>query len=103
MSEMRVHARFEPWGDAISIYIADGEALARNVTFEKHTPGEYASPTLRIDHHAAQVLMDELWQCGIRPTQGKQSEGVTAAQARHLNDMRAIVSHKLGVKLGTSA
>ena len=45
----------------------------------------------------AQRLMDELWTAGLRPTQGKQSEGVTAAQGRHLEDMRAIAFAKLEV------
>ncbi len=97
MSEIRIRAQYEPWQDSLAIYLFDGDALGRNVTFERRTEGEFANPTLRISHHAAQVLIDELWQCGLRPTQGKQSEGVTAAQARHLNDMRAIVGHKLGI------
>ena len=41
--------------------------------------------------------MDSLWACGLRPTQGKQSEGQVAAVERHLADMRAIAFTKLEV------
>lgn len=45
----------------------------------------------------AQELMDNLWRCGFRPTEGKGSAGQLAATDRHLQDMRAIAFHKLGV------
>lgn len=54
-------------------------------------------PTVVMHVSDAQVLMDSLWSAGLRPTQGKQSEGVTAAQGRHLEDMRAIAFAKLEV------
>lgn len=97
MNKPRIHAQYEPWQQAISIYILDGKNIASSITFSEREEGLIYAPTLRIDEHSAQVLMDELWQCGLRPTAGKQSEGVITAQQRHLNDMRAIVSKKLGI------
>ncbi len=44
-----------------------------------------------IDQVEAQQLMDDLWQCGIRPTEGSGSAGAMAAQTRHLEDMRKLV------------
>lgn len=55
-------------------------------------------PTVEMRPEDAQRLMDDLWHAGLRPTQGKQSEGVTAAQQAHLNDMRAIVFAKLEIE-----
>lgn len=97
MNKPRIHAQYEPWQNAISIYILNGKNIASNITFSKREDGLLYDPALRIDAHSAQVLMDELWQCGLRPTAGKQSEGIITAQQRHLDDMRAIVSKKLGI------
>ena len=34
--------------------------------------------------------MDELWRCGLRPSEGTGSAGSLAATERHLKDMQAI-------------
>lgn len=39
---------------------------------------------------AAQVLMDTLWNCGIRPTEGAGTAGTMAAAQAHLQDLRSI-------------
>jgi hypothetical protein len=39
-------------------------------------------------NYAPQELMDSLWACGIRPTEGQGSAGAMAAQTEHLKDMR---------------
>ena len=54
---------------------------------------------LTIPNKAAQILMDDLWKCGIRPTEGAGTAGSMAAAQKHLADMRAIVSKKLGIAL----
>lgn len=47
------------------------------------------APTLcTLDATAAQVLMDDLWACGIRPTEGAGSAGALAATQRHLEDTK---------------
>lgn len=38
----------------------------------------------------AQRLMDELWDCGLRPSEGTGSAGSLAATERHLKDMQTI-------------
>ena len=43
---------------------------------------------------AAQELIDGLWQCGIRPTQGAGSAGALAATERHLADLQRLVFEK---------
>jgi hypothetical protein len=45
---------------------------------------------MRITPGDAQQFMDELWNCGIRPTHGAGSVGQLAATERHLEDMRAL-------------
>lgn len=58
--------------------------------------GHYIPAAIVIDNTTAQQLMDQLWQCGLRPTEGTGSAGALAATQQHLEDMRRIVFHKLG-------
>lgn len=83
--------------NAVAIYLREGEAVATNVTFEKIDEGRFYDPVFRLEMRAAQELIDQLWNCGLRPTQGRQSEGATEAQGRHLADMRAIAFAKLEI------
>lgn len=53
--------------------------------------GMVSSPSLPMSIQTAQNLMDELWNTGLRPTEGSGSAGAMAAQGKHLEDMRAIV------------
>jgi hypothetical protein len=55
----------------------------------------FPAPSLHLDLSAAQQLMDELWQCGLRPTEGTGSAGAFAAQGKHLEDMRKLVFEHL--------
>lgn len=103
-----IHAHRDPYlRDSIGIYLVrydeDGQReLAdhdgAHLVFRQHRRGLSAAPTLEIPPERAQQLMDDLWSAGLRPTEGRQSEGVTAAQARHLEDMRAIAFNRLKVE-----
>lgn len=87
-AEMRDFRRFV---DLTAVdYREDGERYAASSAFEKIGDGVIVKPTLRISPDAAQALMDSLWQCGLRPTEGSGSAGSLAATERHLADMRAI-------------
>lgn len=48
-------------------------------------------PVLSLDETEAQQLIDQLWDAGVRPTNGAGSVGQLAATEKHLNDMRALV------------
>lgn len=93
--EPELMARRENWSEGISIYmrqrtVGDGDAVAQPVTLVRREPGTPAQPMLRLQIHQAQQLMDELWQCGLRPTEGTGSAGSLAATERHLADMQKI-------------
>lgn len=47
-------------------------------------------PTIRLPVEQAQQLMDRLWDCGLRPSEGSGSAGALAATERHLKDMQSI-------------
>ena len=89
-------ARREDWSEGVSIYMRQmtagaGAVLAAPVQMIPHKPFEVAAPMMRLPIHAAQQLIDELWKCGLRPTEGSGSAGAMAATQRHLEDMRTLV------------
>ena len=65
-------------------------------TEDVHDDGLSIQPSLELTDIAAQKLMDNLWALGIRPTEKAGPEAVEAIK-RHLDDMRAIAFHKLGL------
>lgn len=48
-------------------------------------------PPIMLEQTAAQKLIDTLWDCGLRPSEGSGSAGCLAATQRHLEDMRTLV------------
>lgn len=93
--EPELMARREDWSDGVSIYmrqrtVGDGAVVARPVVMERHEPHTFVEPMMRLGIPQAQQLMDELWQCGLRPTEGAGSAGSLAATERHLKDMQAV-------------
>ena len=52
-------------------------------------------PAFTLSFESAQRLMDELWRCGIRPTE-EGTAGQVAAMQAHLQDMRKIVFDFIG-------
>lgn len=53
------------------------------------SPMRYAE---RLDETAAQVLMDQLWEAGVRPTDAAGSAGAMAAVQANLADLRQMVT-----------
>lgn len=90
--EIRAHAA--PWNAAIEFLLRDGEALGVNVIMETPPTGMSVEPTFRLEYQHAQTLMDDLWNCGLRPTEGAGSAGAMAATQAHLQDMRKLVFEK---------
>ncbi len=72
--------------------------IPKSIEWADSSEFETREPTFDLPKERAQALMDMLWSAGIRPVAGRQSEGVTAAQGRHLEDMRALAFTKLGVE-----
>jgi hypothetical protein len=68
----------------------DKFGVAKNITFESQPKEQIISNLMEINHAEAQHLMDQLWSCGIRPTEGQGSAGSLAATERHLKDMQTI-------------
>lgn len=64
------------------------EPLIMTTRTEQFVPLE---PTTTLSLTAAQQLIDDLWDCGLRPSEGSGSAGAMAATERHLKDMQTLV------------
>lgn len=72
--------------------------LMEPIKFRRIDPNESAdAPTIMMDIQSAQSIMDNLWRCGLRPSEGSGSAGSLAATERHLEDMRLIVMNNLKI------
>ena len=78
---------------------SEGMMCAESANFKEQLRFETPMIFTCLEPEQAQTLMDDLWTCGIRPTEGKGSAGAMIATEKHLKDMRAIVSNKLKVTL----
>jgi len=87
-------ARRDDWSEGVSIYARTKEGsryfAGQPVEFKEQPSGTKFRPILSLGIHEAQKLMDELWTCGLRPSEGTGSAGSLAATEKHLNDMRSI-------------
>ncbi len=100
MNEVQVYAEYSIPCQCYNLYIVKDGRRAELV-FEERKMNEFAAPTLQLSSRSneAQALMDRLWSCGLRPTEGNGSAGALAATERHLADLKALVEKAYKVKL----
>lgn len=101
---IEVMARREAWARGVSIYmrrvvVGVSVDVAQPVEFKTEPLGGEGipAPAMQLSIQAAQQLMDELWQCGLRPSEGAGSAGSLAATEKHLADMQKIAMGLLKV------
>ena len=75
----------------IEIFIRSGKSYADPLVFRELDEGAMMRPTLKIEYEDGQSLIDSLWTCGLRPSEGSGSAGSLKATERHLEDMRNLV------------
>lgn len=95
--DIEVRAFPAPWYNGVQIMVRQGKWYGVNVTMKEIEPGLTIEPTLHLNKKEAQVLMDDLWASGFRPTEGTGSAGSLRATERHLKDMRRIALNLLGM------
>lgn len=85
------------WGGQIEFLLRDWYGntslcgYAKDIIFEKKDDGTLIEPSFSMSYENAQQLMDDLWVCGLRPSEGIGSAGALAATEKHLDDMRKLV------------
>lgn len=96
MHKHHVHvSRQMPWGDLVEIRIghqgATGLFAMQPATIDKVEPGAYVEPALKLDEQQVQLLMDELWAAGYRPTRAEPVKVESEAKQAHIDDLRKLV------------
>ena len=92
---LEIKVQRQAWRDGVELmaFARDdrGTSVAKALTLERIADGEcWPEPTMTLTNNAAQMLIDELWRCGLRPSEGSGSAGSLAATERHLKDMQAV-------------
>ena len=93
---MEIRCQREPWKDGVELAVFERHPTGRTMVAERLTlreiveGGIVGEPTMRLRNEEAQMLIDELWRCGLRPSEGSGSAGSLAATERHLKDMQFI-------------
>ena len=102
---IKTRAHLEPFASKVDIVIfkygynqetgVRERLVVHPVNFVQHKQYEPLPIAMSIPLDAAQELMDDLWRCGLRPSEGKGSAGQLAAVSYHLEDMRKLVFENL--------
>ncbi len=105
MNKFQIMARREDWSEGVSLHLKEktqgmGQLVAQPLVMKQVEQGLHIEPFLRLSINEAQQLIDELWQCGLRPSEGTGSAGSLKATENHLQDMRSIVMKKLNIGNG---
>jgi len=102
--QARVAAQYDAMSQRVNVYLMQyvGEQgiqhLGQPVVFsEAPADGQQVAPTFWLRDDAAQQLVDQLWICGYRPSEGSGSAGSLAATEKHLADMRTIAFKALEI------
>ncbi|MFZ6875934.1 hypothetical protein ACO0LF_28060 [Undibacterium sp. Di27W] len=106
---LRASCQLLPWSRSIDLRLARRHAgklhTALPLHFQEVPEGQPGPPALCLQYEDAQQLMDELWNCGLRPHDNTGSPGSSnhinsaaalAATERHLKDMRDMAFCLLG-------
>lgn len=99
VDRLKFRANREVWADTIELRAGIEHKnqkwqIAEPLLFKEYPDHYIVEPFLRLSMEDAQALMDELWNCGLRPTEGSGSAGAMAATQKHLEDMRILVFNK---------
>lgn len=90
----KIRAINAPWYGGIEILIKQGDHYVKNIEMVRIPDGAIVEPSLRLDYEEAQLLMDDLWHSGVRPSEGIGNAGQLKATEKHLEDMRTLVFKK---------
>lgn len=96
--KLNIRAMYAPWHRGVELLVRDGTQYGIRVEMQPRGDGQNLDPTLTISETAAQVLMDDLWAAGIRPTEGAGSAGAMRRAEAHIEDLRKIAFKTLGVE-----
>jgi hypothetical protein len=76
-----------------------GKSYMGKLEFVETTPGSESPPTLQVRDSGddLQHLFDALWEFGFRPPERARKDDILSAKDDHLDDLRKVLFHSLGV------
>jgi len=77
------------------------KVFAAEIILKEVSPATLNPASFQLDPDAAQMLMDTMWQAGLRPSDGQASTGQLKATELHLQDTRNLNAQLLDVVLNT--
>lgn len=95
--EWELRAQLAPWANGVEFCLYSGNSVATDLIINSNTDpniGVKKESLFKLSRETAQILIDDLWNCGFRPSEGSGSAGALAATQRHLEDMRKLVFEK---------
>lgn len=96
---LKIRAISAPWHRGIEFLLTtlvDNQTMAvGKLEFETTQMNFVEGPTFSLSLDEAQTLMDDLWNCGIRPTEKIDNPGELRATKYHLEDTRKLVDRLL--------
>jgi hypothetical protein len=100
LNDFKIRLQRGHWGSGYDVILAKPNSenhisIVSNVEIESVGVDRIIDPLLSLTKNNAQLLMDDLWEAGIRPTEGTGSAGALKATQDHLTDMRKIVFSQL--------
>lgn len=100
--ETRVRAFHDIVCNGVKVYavgpLRDGKRAVGQLQWSEVNEGDDFPVAMTIPIEQAQGLMDDLWNAGVRPTEGNGSAGAMRAAERHIEDLRAIAFKTLGIQ-----
>lgn len=100
MKRLEIYCELRNFGRSIDLHVSNYRSalegaeivqVAMPLVFEKRSVSEdNGPPALSLTMQDAQDLIDQLWRCGLRPSEGSGSAGALAATQLHLKDMQTI-------------
>jgi hypothetical protein len=71
--------------------------VATNITFETAQAGDMWPRPLTLANETTQMLFDELWAAGMRPSREESSTGAVVAQAAHIISLQGVTDRLFGI------
>ena len=98
--EIRINRTPQWLHDGLEVRILDfsNKSYCQMITMVPKMEGQYIEPCMNLSMEQGQRLIDQLWECGLRPTEGTGSAGQKAAMESHINDLQKIVFALIGEK-----
>ena len=104
MQNFHAHAESRFYSRSISLHLYErrqnGEiSLLSGLQFTTVKEAEVIQPQeeITIPLETAQELIDSLWQCGLRPSEGSGSAGSLKATENHLKDIQELSRRLLSI------